>query len=84
MVVIIGTSQFHILMLHLSLLESLDIRTISDCLEHIKVQGLQFKVYNLELVLIDSNRGIATILLVGFSFPHFSYNFSRLEHRNTN
>ena len=70
MVVIIGTSQFHILMLHLGLLETLDIRTISDCLEHIKV-----KVYNLELVLIDSNHGIATILLVGFSFPHFSYNF---------
>ena len=79
MVVIIGTSQFHILMLHLGLLESLDIQTISDCLNTLK-----FKVYNLERLLIDSSHGIDTILLVGFSFPHFSYKFHGLDRQNTN
>ena len=41
MLVIIGNSQFCILLLQLGLLQSLDIRTISDCLEHIRFKGLQ-------------------------------------------
>ena len=66
MVVIIGTSQFHILMLHLGLLESLDIRTISDCLEHIKVQGLQSWTYTNWFQSWNSHNSIG-----GVFFPPF-------------